>query len=615
MKFYFAILMYASLGSFQAAITKGDLSSEFTNSAALDEAEKLTLYWSVDWNARSISFAVEAQTTGWVGFGISTGRGQMIGADIVIGGVTDNGNQYFSDRYASSYSTPESDSSQDYKLISLTETDGKTTMKFERKFDTCDDKDNKIEEGTSKVIFAYNDADPTSSGAFLKHTYKGSRSVMLLNTGGKTTKLPANMSYLDILNNKTKVPGNKTVYWCSVFEIPRMEKKHHVVKVEPIVQKGHEGLVHHILVYECSYDFPTAFLNHSGHCYDRSTPEAIMRCAGQSTVAAWAIGGGSFYYPEHVGMKIGTDGTPRYIVMETHYDNPDKRTDFVDSSGLRFWYTEQTRMYDTGVIYAGWGVQHHMMIPPKQKEWKTIGYCAAPCTEKVSRLPFSALEKSPLQGHKIKIFAALLHTHYAGRKVHVHHIRNGKELKEIVYDNHYDFNFQEYQMLKEEVEVFPGDEFIVACTYDTEDRNQVTFGGLQTLDEMCLAFLMYYPSANFTKCASVSKDAANRFFSKYAWNGTHSIPFPPKIWTSEMTQDLRAAYDADLELKLRCKAAGNRGIQGVDKARKPRITSPYKPVESCLTTKSSANDVTLKTGRTGYLFVAVALVIIMRVVF
>ena len=28
-----------------------------------------------------------------------------------------------------------------------------------------------------------------------------------------------------------------------------------------------------------------------------------------------------------------------------------------------------------------------------------------------------------------------------------------------------------------------------------------------------------------------------------------------------MTQDLRAAYDADLELKLGCTAAGNRGIQ------------------------------------------------------
>ena len=35
----------------------------------------------------------------------------------------------------------------------------------------------------------------------------------------------------NIFSNQTKVPGNKTVYWCNVFEIPRMEKKHHVVKV------------------------------------------------------------------------------------------------------------------------------------------------------------------------------------------------------------------------------------------------------------------------------------------------------------------------------------------------------------------------------------------------
>lgn len=64
-------------------------------------------------------------------------------------------------------------------------------------------------------------------------------------------------------------------------------------QVEPIIQKGHDGLVHHILLYECSRDFPRAFLNHSGRCYDeKTTPEAIMKCAGESTVAAWAIGGG-----------------------------------------------------------------------------------------------------------------------------------------------------------------------------------------------------------------------------------------------------------------------------------------------------------------------------------
>ena len=40
---------------------------------------------------------------------------------------------------------PETDSQQDYELISLTEENGKTVMKFKRKFDTCDADDNKIE--------------------------------------------------------------------------------------------------------------------------------------------------------------------------------------------------------------------------------------------------------------------------------------------------------------------------------------------------------------------------------------------------------------------------------------------------------------------------------------
>lgn len=69
-------------------------------------------------------------------------------------------------------------------------------------------------------------------------------------------------------------------------------KVYYLFKVEPVVQKGHEGLVHHILLYECPDSFPTSFLNHSGFCYNETTPREIMECAGQSTVAAWAIGGG-----------------------------------------------------------------------------------------------------------------------------------------------------------------------------------------------------------------------------------------------------------------------------------------------------------------------------------
>ena len=52
---------------------------------------------------------------------------------------------FHKDRYASGYGVPEEDQSQDYELISLTEVGGNTTMKFKRKFETCDGKDITIE--------------------------------------------------------------------------------------------------------------------------------------------------------------------------------------------------------------------------------------------------------------------------------------------------------------------------------------------------------------------------------------------------------------------------------------------------------------------------------------
>lgn len=41
--------------------------------------------------------------------------------------------------------TPQIDSQQNYELISLGESGGKTTMKFKRKFETCDPEDNAVQ--------------------------------------------------------------------------------------------------------------------------------------------------------------------------------------------------------------------------------------------------------------------------------------------------------------------------------------------------------------------------------------------------------------------------------------------------------------------------------------
>ena len=80
-----------------ASIASGDLATEYTNFAALDEDANIELYWSINSSESMMYFAVQAKTTGWVGFGISSGQGKMKGADIVIGWVKD-GKPFFAVR-------------------------------------------------------------------------------------------------------------------------------------------------------------------------------------------------------------------------------------------------------------------------------------------------------------------------------------------------------------------------------------------------------------------------------------------------------------------------------------------------------------------------------------
>jgi len=74
--------------------SSADLASEHSFFASLDEDQNVKLYWNVNFAKKEIFFTVEAKTTGWIGFGISSGQGRMEGADIVIGWVKD-GKPYF----------------------------------------------------------------------------------------------------------------------------------------------------------------------------------------------------------------------------------------------------------------------------------------------------------------------------------------------------------------------------------------------------------------------------------------------------------------------------------------------------------------------------------------
>ncbi|CAG0924888.1 unnamed protein product [Notodromas monacha] len=193
-------------------------------------------------------------------------------------------------------------------------------------------------------------------------------------------------------------------------------------------------------------------------------------------------------YPENVGfpMKRQSDG-PAFFMLEMHYNNPTFQT-FRDSSGIRVYHTDIIRQQEMGVLELGITVTPFQIIPPNQKSFKTSAICTASCTQ----------NGFPAEG--VSVFAGLLHSHLLGRKMKLRLIRNGVEEPWFQFDDHYDFDFQETRVYPEEKKILPGDIFILECTLDSTARTGVTTGGWGTDDEMCLAFLSYYPRSDLMRC-------------------------------------------------------------------------------------------------------------------
>eukprot|EP00112_Aurelia_sp_Birch-Aquarium-sp1_P005363 Seg1607.2 transcript_id=Seg1607.2/GoldUCD/mRNA.D3Y31 product="DBH-like monooxygenase protein 1" protein_id=Seg1607.2/GoldUCD/D3Y31 len=540
-------------------IVRANLSSKYDHAAYLDVNENFKVYWSVKDVDKAVHFAVEVKTTGWVGFGISKGlAGNMKGADMCVGWVDKSGKAHIEDFHgvATKNTKPVKDTQQDYELVGGSESNGVTVLEFKRNLVTCDSKDLDIPIGTSKVIYAYgdNDEDRLSYHA----TRRGARSLSLLNYV-KNSPVPASAKHFDVVINKVKVPSKETTYWCEVFKLDNIVKigsKKHIIEIAPLVEKKDRGVVHHMVMYSCQNDFDEKHLNVTGPCYHPNMPRSVRECAGDSAVYAWAVGGVNFKFPDHVGFPIGTSDSMQYLIMETHFDNPQLRKDLVVTSGLRFYYGAP-RTHDAETLTTGMSVVGSQIIPPKQENWISFGQCSKECSARA------------LNGKEVKIFASFPHSHSAGNGIWTKHIRNGTELGEIFRDENYDFNYQQSHLLRKEIPFKSGDELMTYCRYNTMDRNEATTGGDSTTKEMCLNFIMYYPRANLTKCTAIDFAAAQMasHYAKPVWVGDFAIwnkSATPSIlqysnwtgisWNKQMIDHLNASYHsyANASILLLC---------------------------------------------------------------
>jgi hypothetical protein len=376
-----------------------------------------------------------------------------------------------------------------------------TILEFERDLNTCDAHDRVISEGVHQVLYAY------GGETFGYHmNNRGSKSQIL--RGKSDQNLPSNALSYTIRAPNVQVPAEgydnpTTSYMCFSHDVDTPGDTFNLIGWSPVIEAGHEANFHHVLVYDCDMtDDESALLKNGMHCEHANMPTNVLACQS-SPVLAWAVGGGLQLLPEHVSMPTG-----KRLLFEIHYDNPLKKA-FTDNSGITMHYVNQKRANDAAILAFGSPVVATMTIPPHQESYKVVAYCSG----------LQSRAFIPEDG--VNVFGWALHTHTVGVAVKARHFRPTdpdclptaqspcamREMAPIAKDMNYDFNFQEMSMMPQEIKILPGDEFWIECTYDTRGRDFVTHGGEGTGEEMCLAFLEYYPKIeHFGYCVSMYMD-------------------------------------------------------------------------------------------------------------
>lgn len=458
--------------------------------------EDLLFKWRIDGD--DIEFDVEASTRGWLAVGLSP-NGGMAGSDVMLGWVDDDsGIARVIDASIGANPPPKSDAQQDVRSVSGEQNATHTRLSWRRALKTCDaEADRAVTSDTTRLIWAIGTADPSSVEETQYHARRGAQSIVLaesrsaedIRTQREAMERDHDTTWR-FYNDRVDLGTEDTLYWCSMFPVPESTGLKQIggrTVVDPIENAPY---VHHLIVYLCDDTVTEESLGDTKDfaCYG-STGNRFRGNCRSDLWYGWAIGGPDEVLPIGVGAPRSSSYLKgRYVMLEMHYDNPQRRPGIIDSSGVEIFLTSKERENDAGFFYLTAADEWNIAVPPKQSEFTVVTECPSAATT----------EWFPAEG--IHIEAVFAHTHLTGAKMRVRHVRDGEELAPVYRDEHYDFNYQGYRQVYPLVNVLRGDRLILECVYSTVGRENMTFGGLSTRREMCLAGIRYYPNVRLASC-------------------------------------------------------------------------------------------------------------------
>ncbi|KAI8782771.1 DBH monooxygenase protein 1 [Biomphalaria glabrata] len=283
------------------------------------------------------------------------------------------------------------------------------------------------------------------------------------------------------IDNGTQVPFMDKTYYCQIFDLEShmtIPGNYQIIAVEPVIDNAQ--VLHHIALFGCDDVQPA-----SPAPFDCGVFPSIS-C--HTFITIWTIGSpGDCFHPD-TGISVGSGGFTKFAV-QLFWNNPSGRDDLLDSSGVKIYYTEKRRPYELGLLKIG---HESFLVPPNHPAVSFKSTCTSVCT------------KSLFNG-TVYVTMAWNHMHYIGKQMQVQVLRNKTDIQYLTFDPIYNFDSPQIHVFQEKpFQLYPGDEIITTCIYNSQDLSWTTPWGEATTEEMCYGFLVYYPKENALKTSCVT---------------------------------------------------------------------------------------------------------------
>ncbi|KAF2759067.1 PHM/PNGase F [Pseudovirgaria hyperparasitica] len=456
--------------------------SQFDGNAALDTEGNVQVFWKTGDNYST--YGVASRSEGYLALGFSE-TGAMTGADIAVGYRNSDGEFVLENRHATDFVTPElsDDQTNNIRLREGSQENGVTAFVFEKK-NRADCLENQVDVSTDSwqwFIYAFSDEN-----TFAQHG-PGHNGKKYIKLGTGTTISVNEIRDIDGAQNFTiaqpemTIPTQETTYCYTLHKLPE-GNKNFILGERP---SSSSDLLHHLVVYAC-YDLPDSAKSMVGEDPNCDFENFSNPCTG--FVTEWAPGMTGRTFEPGFGKPFGSDSY-EYVMFETHYNNPDGLDDVSATAAYTFLYNDDQVDTEIGTLTLGDYQVEGWTLEPGQPLVPHSTVCTPECT---SRWPSAG----------ITAVSVFFHMHQRGVNQHVQIIRDGVEISPLASIRSFEYGYQFSKSIAE-VQLLPGDKLITICEFDTSADDTPVPGGLASRDEMCFAWVDYYPANGVIVCSQL----------------------------------------------------------------------------------------------------------------